>query len=163
MLFHSNVSYVSNVRSSRLLPLLSKLSTLTEMVETVLQEVAVGDSVSILPHTDSYCLCMAFLLAWTQVLEFIAAAPSQVRTLAPCLDVIQIPTGCAVRALLANLKNQEGFWGCLCGRVLSSTVVYAAPRTGNSDLTGMFSTLQWCNIAKRFFFFFLFFLKSQDF
>ncbi|KAG8177697.1 hypothetical protein JTE90_018319 [Oedothorax gibbosus] len=63
----------------KLSPLLEKLLSLHEIVETLLGDLKIGDPCSVVPHTDSYCLAMAYLLAWTQVLEFISAAPSQIR------------------------------------------------------------------------------------
>lgn len=60
-------------------PLIEKLKFLNELAEGMLLDVKVGDQCAIVPYTDSYVFAMAYLLAWIEVLEFIAASPSQIR------------------------------------------------------------------------------------
>ncbi|XP_053312775.1 E3 ubiquitin-protein ligase listerin [Spea bombifrons] len=61
--------------------LMSVLAVLEDLVESILQDIPVGEFVIIEPSKDEFCFVLGYLLTWKLILTFFKASSSQLRAL----------------------------------------------------------------------------------
>ncbi|KAJ1119651.1 hypothetical protein NDU88_007836 [Pleurodeles waltl] len=61
--------------------LMSVLATLEDLMDTILEDIPVGECVQVQPSTEEFCYVLGYLLTWKLMLTFFKAASPQLRVL----------------------------------------------------------------------------------